>query len=378
MRLKILTVDDSKAVRIIVKKAFTSYDVDIVEASNGVEGLAAAAKENPDVVLLDVTMPVMDGVEMLTKMKSDPVLKPIPVVMLTAEAGRENVLKIAKIGIRDYIVKPFKEEVLIEKVSRILDLRPLGDAVNKRKGITDKCEILVVEDKPAIIKQIQDGLAHTPWTVNGVASTGEAVDFCQKVVPDLIIISLSLPDEAAPTLFRILRSNMKTKYVPVFGLAVKTAVEDQQAAQQLGFTSVITKPIDFTELEARVAKAVNLDTSERYFTFDEDFLIIRLPENSSTTIINEVVGYLKPKISSAVDNGFYKVIIDVHALKNLNMAIIKLLVQTMALCQELTLTFSLVGNPQISAECKGFEESKDWTFFSSVDQAKAAVKAAVR
>ena len=69
MRYKILTVDDSKTVRIIVKKAFKPYDVEIIEAANGVEGLAVAAKESPDLILLDVTMPVMDGVEMLTKLK---------------------------------------------------------------------------------------------------------------------------------------------------------------------------------------------------------------------------------------------------------------------------------------------------------------------
>src|SRR5450432_2186495 len=109
MRHKILTVDDSKTVRIIVRKAFKDYECDIFEAANGVEGLALASKEMPDLILLDVTMPVMDGVEMLTKLKSDAQLKGIPVMMLTAEGGRDNVLKIAKLGIRDYLVKPFKE-----------------------------------------------------------------------------------------------------------------------------------------------------------------------------------------------------------------------------------------------------------------------------
>ena len=128
MRYKILSVDDSKTVRIIIKKAFKNYDCEILEASNGVEGLALATKENPDLILLDVTMPVMDGVEMLTKLKSDPALKAIPVIMLTAEGGKDNVLKIAKIGVRDYIVKPFKEDLLVQKVGRIIDLKPITDA----------------------------------------------------------------------------------------------------------------------------------------------------------------------------------------------------------------------------------------------------------
>ena len=148
MRYKILTVDDSKTVRIIVRKAFKAFDCEILEAGNGVEGLAIAAKENPDLILLDVTMPVMDGVEMLTKLKSDPALKGIPVMMLTAEGGRDHVLKIAKIGVRDYLVKPFKEDVLIEKAGRIIDLKPLSESPAKAKSIFDPATILVVEDNP--------------------------------------------------------------------------------------------------------------------------------------------------------------------------------------------------------------------------------------
>ena len=70
-------------------------------------------------------------------------------------------------GVRDYIVKPFKEDVLIEKLGRIIDLKPLTEGAAKRKSILDPCDILVVEDQPAIIQQIQDGLSHTQWKVMG-------------------------------------------------------------------------------------------------------------------------------------------------------------------------------------------------------------------
>jgi two-component system, cell cycle response regulator len=371
MQMKILTVDDSRAVRIIVKKSFKTYNVEIAEAANGVEGLAMASKSPPDLILLDVTMPVMDGVEMLTKLKSDPTLKTIPVIMLTAEAGREMVLKIAKLGIRDYIVKPFKEDILTEKVGRIIDLRPISETSSKKKTLSDRIDVLVVEDKTAIIDQIKHGFKNPTWQVHGVASTGETIDFCQKTIPDIIMISLSLPDESAYTLFRLLRSNMKTKYVPVFGLAVKTDLHAQQQAQQFGFTSIVTKPIDFEELESKIAKAINLDTSERYFAFEEDYLIVHMPESTSSSAMNEINNYLKPKISEAVDNGYSKLIFDVHTVKNVNMPFIKLLVEAMGVCRELTLSYSLVGNPTVAGECKGFEESKDWVFHSSVEEAKS-------
>jgi len=123
MPTKILSVDDSKTIRMIVGRAFRPYECTVFEAANGEEGLAAAAREKPDLVILDITMPVMDGVTMLTKLKEDPALKAIPVIMLTAESARENVLHIAKLGIRDYLVKPFKEDQLIEKAGRIVSLQ---------------------------------------------------------------------------------------------------------------------------------------------------------------------------------------------------------------------------------------------------------------
>lgn len=122
MPIKILSVDDSRTIRLIVGKAFRPYDCVICEAANGEEGLAVAAREKPDLILLDVTMPVMDGVTMLTKLKEDPELKQIPVIMLTAESGRDNVLHIARLGVRDYLVKPFKEDQLIEKTGRVVPL----------------------------------------------------------------------------------------------------------------------------------------------------------------------------------------------------------------------------------------------------------------
>jgi response regulator RpfG family c-di-GMP phosphodiesterase len=67
-------------------------------------------------------MPVMNGAEMLAKMKEEPELKNIPVIMLTAEAGKDNVMKIVQLGVKDYMVKPFKGEQLIERVTNIMPL----------------------------------------------------------------------------------------------------------------------------------------------------------------------------------------------------------------------------------------------------------------
>ena len=127
MALKILTVDDSRTIRMIVKKAFKPYHCNMFEAENGVEGLAAAAQEKPDLIVLDITMPVMTGIEMLGKLKEDSALSQIPVIMLTAESGKDSVMNIIKMGVNDYIVKPFKGEQLIDRAQNIVDLKSSMD-----------------------------------------------------------------------------------------------------------------------------------------------------------------------------------------------------------------------------------------------------------
>jgi len=135
MALRVLTVDDSKTIRMIVKKAFKPYNCELMEGENGVEGLSIATKEKPDLIILDITMPVMNGIEMLDKLKAESALKNIPVIMLTAESGKDNVMKIVKMGVKDYMVKPFKGEQLIDRVKSFLTLE------EKKEGEDDAIKV---------------------------------------------------------------------------------------------------------------------------------------------------------------------------------------------------------------------------------------------
>lgn len=124
MPVTILSVDDSKMVRMLVTRAFKKFDCRVLEAANGLEGMAIASQEKPDIIILDFTMPVMDGMEMVDMLRNHDELKTVPVVMLTAERSRDMVAEFAKKGVRDYLVKPFKEEEIIEHVGRIVQLVP--------------------------------------------------------------------------------------------------------------------------------------------------------------------------------------------------------------------------------------------------------------
>lgn len=122
MSLKILSVDDSKTVRIIVRNAFKRFDCEIIEAGNGVEALEKA-RCKPDLMLVDITMPVMDGLTMLGKLRADPELKDIPVMMLTAEGQKATAEQTMALGSCGYLVKPFTADTLIQQVTRVVALK---------------------------------------------------------------------------------------------------------------------------------------------------------------------------------------------------------------------------------------------------------------
>lgn len=370
---KILTVDDSKTIRMIISKAFKPFDCEVSEASNGVEGLAMASKEKPDLIILDLTMPIMDGYETLTKLKADPELKNIPVVMLTAEAGRENVLRIARLGVRDYLVKPFKEDLVIERVGRIIDLKPKGESVTKAKRFDDPLNLLMVDDKPAILDQLKEGLKDTTWKLVGKIATGEAVDYATQHTPDVVLISLSLPENGGFTLFQILRASSKTKSVPIFALCVKTATDDQMRAQQAGFTGIITKPIDLDDLKSKITRTLNLDTSYKYFSIKDGVLLLKLPGNFSQAVSNDVTLHLRRKVAEGVDSGVSKMILDMSQLERPDIALIKLGFGVIQLCHELSMKIRVMASAAVLQECKNYEETKEWPFSSSFEEALAAL-----
>jgi two-component system cell cycle response regulator len=124
MTPKILSIDDSQTIRLVLARLFRPFACEWREAANGEEGLAIASQEKPDLILLDYNMPVMDGITMLRKLREDPALKRTPVIMLTAESGPESLGTVARLGVRDYVIKPFREAELLAKVGRIIPLVP--------------------------------------------------------------------------------------------------------------------------------------------------------------------------------------------------------------------------------------------------------------
>jgi CheY-like chemotaxis protein len=126
MRPHILVIDDSKVVRLIALKALASFDCDVAEATNGFTGLFAMERVLPDLILLDVAMPTMNGDTMLEMMRSNAQLKKLPVIMMVSTTDHKVIPKLTALGISGTIKKPFSEAVLVEAVRHTLKLKPVA------------------------------------------------------------------------------------------------------------------------------------------------------------------------------------------------------------------------------------------------------------
>jgi CheY-like chemotaxis protein len=116
----ILVIDDDPVIQKLLSVNFEMEGYRVVTASDGLEGLAQVGIANPDIILLDVMMPRMDGLEVARKLKSDPLTTAIPIVLLSAKAQSTDIQSGLEAGAEDYITKPFDPLELLDKVGALI------------------------------------------------------------------------------------------------------------------------------------------------------------------------------------------------------------------------------------------------------------------
>ena len=120
---RILVVDDEPDCLSIIQCRLEWCHYEVISAGNGEEALRIAEDEKPDLILLDTNMPVMNGLDVLERMRKNPVLRDTPVIMVTALCEGQHIDAASAYGIADYVTKPVDFTSLLDKISNILDLR---------------------------------------------------------------------------------------------------------------------------------------------------------------------------------------------------------------------------------------------------------------
>jgi len=120
-KAKILLADDEEDIKTVISLYLSSKGYEVITAYDGLDAIDKAKTEKPDLILLDVMMPIMNGFEVCQKLKDDAETQNIPIIMLSAAAQSDTITKSLELGAKDYIVKPFEPERLDKILFKYLD-----------------------------------------------------------------------------------------------------------------------------------------------------------------------------------------------------------------------------------------------------------------
>ena len=272
MSARVLVVDDILPnVKLLAAKLSNEY-YDVITASSGEEALRRIRADAPDIVLLDVMMPGMDGFEVCRRIKDDPAIAHIPVVMVTALTDAEDKVRGLEAGADDFLSKPLNDIALMARVRSLARLKMAVDEWRAREtaatqlGVTEaisvmrepveNARLLVIEDQGFEANKIAETMHRDNDTVITVDTGAKAMEYAAQYDFDLVIVSINLRGEDGLRLCSQLRSNERTRAVPI--LMIGTEMDMKRIAQglEIGAYDYILRPMDRNELLVRARTQV--------------------------------------------------------------------------------------------------------------------------
>lgn len=360
---KVLSVDDSKVVRTMVARHLKPYGVQVVEAENGELGVAVAKAEKPDLILLDVTMPVMDGRQALEALRKDPDTKAIPVIMLTAESGKELVVEIAKLGVSGYIVKPFNQETFDKSVSKVLGAPSGADAAAPAAApaaaAIDHKSVLVVDDSERVLDACKTTLQVAVKVLTALSGKDALVQY-RVGRPGVVVIDLAMPDmDGFETLTKLKESGgADSRYI---ALSVRGDAEAREKARKAGFVAVLEKPLAPAELLEQVTSLADLSPEESLAAIvatEQGCPVFVVPDPKSK-LFQRCVPLLQKRLKALVEEGQDRVILDLIGVTEMTNGLTKVLVAMVTEAGDLGLKTAIcTPNDKVVQGLKEFAETK--------------------
>ena len=311
MSARILVVDDVDTnVRLLEAKLTIEY-YDVLTCRDGASALEIARIEQPDLILLDVMMPSMDGFETCRKLKDDPATRHIPVVLVTALDGREDRMRGLEAGADDFLSKPLDDVILMARVRSLTRLKIVIDELREREesvrriGIADSSverlrgtggRILLVDDNDEQAERLLHQLAKHHRPVRVTADNRElATSMCGV---DLMIINAATKGFDGLRLLAHLRAREVTRSLPILTIVDMDDRPRLVKALELGANDIVALPVDPDELAVRTVTQVK---RKRY----TDFLRERLERNLEAAVTDVLTGlhnrrYMTSQLQSMV------------------------------------------------------------------------------
>jgi len=267
MTARVLVVDDILPNVKLLEAKLTAEYFDVVTAFSGPEALGKIADCEPDIVLLDVMMPGMDGFEVCRRIKGDPKTVHLPVVMVTALDQTSDRVNGLEAGADDFLTKPVDDAALFARVRSLVRLKLMTDelrmreATGKSMGLIDPVETLIDIPPSGRILIVDDRPESVAWLTSTLRPSNElaAVDSFEEAVIcvrggdyDLAIVSMGLRSFDGLRLCSQLRSLPEGRNIPILVLVSDGVRRKLTQALEMGVNDYLTRPVDRNELVARV------------------------------------------------------------------------------------------------------------------------------
>jgi CheY-like chemotaxis protein len=244
MPRKILVVEDNEQNRILMRQILMYQGYELLEAADGAAGLEMAREHMPDLILLDLQMPVMGGFAVIRELRNTPELSRLKVIAVTSFAMKGDREKALEAGFDEYVTKPINTRKFVEIVKNFLP----DEIATLKKPI-----ILCVDDEPANLKLLENILVPRGYEVISVASGQDALLKIKKLTIDLVLLDLMMPGMDGLQVSRKIKENKKYKDIPIIMLTAYSGVESYIESLSDEVFAYLHKPFEMEEL-ARLVK----------------------------------------------------------------------------------------------------------------------------
>lgn len=263
----ILVVDDVPANIKLLEAKLTNEYYDVITAKDGYEAIKQAKAHKPDLILLDVMMPGMDGFETCTRLKQDPEVSHIPVVMVTALSEPSDRVQGLEVGADDFITKPINDTALFARVKSLIRIKVLIDELRLRDqsgsqmGIMNDLvainfdasgsKIWIIDDDAVQCRRMKERLSDH-YDVTIFEEHTAALDLARTDDVDVIVISTMLTDINGLRLATQFKAIERMRHIPIVMLVDEHDQNLMLKALELGVNDYLIVPVDYNELMARI------------------------------------------------------------------------------------------------------------------------------
>ena len=270
-----LVVDDFEVMRQVTAGQLRTLGADtVLTATNGVNALRVLRKEHVDLVLSDLSMPVMSGLELLKAIRADERLCRLPFIMITSENDRQLIQKVIDAGANDLLCKPYTPQRLATHIQKVMALQHLRanqfqaqavlsaqSANSTAAPTTSSGETLHKDLRPSVLivddvetnRLLMSQLFNDDYRVSTASSGEEALSICSSdTPPDLVLLDIMMPHMDGFEVARRMRDNPGSVNIPIIFVSAITDDEAQLKGMSLGAVDFVSKPINLPRLQLRV------------------------------------------------------------------------------------------------------------------------------